>query len=338
MTSTAGRPPAGAEEAPARRRSGTPGPPPRPHPHRTARAVPPAVPLRARRLPVPGVRGTRGRPRCPGRGADRLRQDRGGRVRRPPRPAERPQVLLHHAHQGAVQPEVRRPRPPLRRRGGRACSPATTPINGDAPVVVMTTEVLRNMLYAGSPTLAGPRLRGHGRGALPGRPVPRRGVGGGDHPPAGVVRARLAVGDRQQRRGVRRLARHRPRRHRGRGRGAPAGAAVAARAWSAAGCYDLFVEDDRARGAGDGSAVPRAPPGQPRTAASWPATTAGGRRAARGRERQRPPRSPGGRPCRAAPTSSSGSTAPACCPPSPSSSAGPAATPPSSSACARACA
>jgi len=30
-----------------------------------------------------------------------------------------------------------------------------TTINGEAPVVVMTTEVLRNMLYAGSPTLAG---------------------------------------------------------------------------------------------------------------------------------------------------------------------------------------
>ncbi len=29
-----------------------------------------------------------------------------------------------------------------------------TTINGDAPVVVMTTEVLRNMIYAGSPTLA----------------------------------------------------------------------------------------------------------------------------------------------------------------------------------------
>src|SRR5258705_8385743 len=28
-------------------------------------------------------------------------------------------------------------------------------INGDAPVVVMTTEVLRNMLYTGSPTLSG---------------------------------------------------------------------------------------------------------------------------------------------------------------------------------------
>ncbi len=30
-------------------------------------------------------------------------------------------------------------------------------INGDAPVVVMTTEVLRNMIYAGSPSLAGLR-------------------------------------------------------------------------------------------------------------------------------------------------------------------------------------
>jgi len=28
-------------------------------------------------------------------------------------------------------------------------------INGDAPVVVMTTEVLRNMIYAGSPALSG---------------------------------------------------------------------------------------------------------------------------------------------------------------------------------------
>src|SRR5688500_9180911 len=30
-------------------------------------------------------------------------------------------------------------------------------VNGEAPVVVMTTEVLRNMLYAGSPTLEGLR-------------------------------------------------------------------------------------------------------------------------------------------------------------------------------------
>ena len=57
-------------------------------------------------------------------------------------------------------------------------------VNGEAPVVVMTTEVLRNMLYAGSRTLLGPRLRGDGRGALPRRPDARRGLGGGDHPPA----------------------------------------------------------------------------------------------------------------------------------------------------------
>src|SRR6266536_1915221 len=37
---------------------------------------------------------------------------------------------------------------------GRKCF-YTTPINAEAPVVVMTTEVLRNMLYAGSGTLAG---------------------------------------------------------------------------------------------------------------------------------------------------------------------------------------
>jgi ATP-dependent RNA helicase HelY len=30
-----------------------------------------------------------------------------------------------------------------------------TSVNGEAPVVVMTTEVLRNMIYAASPTLAG---------------------------------------------------------------------------------------------------------------------------------------------------------------------------------------
>ena len=73
-----------------------------------------------------------------------------GRVRRAPRPRRGPQVLLHDADQGAVQPEVRRP--------GRAATAPTqvglltgdNSVNGEAPVVVMTTEVLRNMLYAGS--------------------------------------------------------------------------------------------------------------------------------------------------------------------------------------------
>ena len=69
-------------------------------------------------------------------------------------------------------------------------------INGEAPVVVMTTEVLRNMLYAGSRTLAGLGLRGDGRGALPRRPDARRGLGGGDHPPPGVGGAGLALARR----------------------------------------------------------------------------------------------------------------------------------------------
>ena len=59
-------------------------------------------------------------------------------------------------------------------------------VNGEAPVVVMTTEVLRNMLYAGSRDPRRARLRRDGRGALPLRPLPRRGLGGGDHPPARV--------------------------------------------------------------------------------------------------------------------------------------------------------
>ena len=65
-----------------------------------------------------------------------------------------PQVLLHDADQGAVEPEVRRPR---RRYGADKVGLLTgdNTINGDAPVVVMTTEVLRNMLYAGSRTLLG---------------------------------------------------------------------------------------------------------------------------------------------------------------------------------------
>jgi ATP-dependent RNA helicase HelY len=45
----------------------------------------------------------------------------------------------------------------VRRHGADAVGLLTgdNTINGDAPVVVMTTEVLRNMLYAGSPTLRG---------------------------------------------------------------------------------------------------------------------------------------------------------------------------------------
>ena len=43
----------------------------------------------------------------------------------------------------------------LRRRARSGCSPATTTSTPRRRIVVMTTEVLRNMLYADSPTLAG---------------------------------------------------------------------------------------------------------------------------------------------------------------------------------------
>ncbi len=69
-----------------------------------------------------------------------------------------------------------------------ACSPATAPSTATRRIVVMTTEVLRNMIYEASPALDGPPVGRARRGALPRRPVPRRGVGGGHHParPAGA--------------------------------------------------------------------------------------------------------------------------------------------------------
>ena len=70
----------------------------------------------------------------------------------------------------------------------------------------MTTEVLRNMIYAASPALDGPPVRRARRGALPAGRLPRPGVGGGDHPPAPPVRRPgVPVGDRVERRGARRL-------------------------------------------------------------------------------------------------------------------------------------
>ena len=118
--------------------------------------------------------------------------------------------------QGAVQPEVHTTSCASTAPTNVGLLTGDSSINGEAPVVVMTTEVLRNMLYAGSPHAARPRLRRDGRGALPRRPVPRRGLGGGHHPPARGRAGGLAVGDGQQRRGVRRLAGRGARRPRGR--------------------------------------------------------------------------------------------------------------------------
>ena len=109
-------------------------------------------------------------------------------------------------------------------------------INGDAPIVVMTTEVLRNMLYANSDTLARPFACRDGRGALPRRPDARRGVGGGDPAPVRRRSPGQPFGDGEQRRGVRRLDPDRAwRHHRGRRR-APARCRCGSTSWSASGC------------------------------------------------------------------------------------------------------
>ena len=182
----------------------------------STRCSPTSRPLRLRPRRLPGPRLPRledGSRRARGR-ADRLGQDGRGGVRRPPG-ARRPgrkcfyttpiKALSNQKYHDLVG-----------RYGADEVGLLTgdNTVNGEAPIVVMTTEVLRNMLYAGSRTLARPRLRRDGRGALPRRPLPRRGLGGGDHPPARVGVAGLAVGDGVQRRGVRRVAGDRARRHR----------------------------------------------------------------------------------------------------------------------------
>ena len=110
-------------------------------------------------------------------------------------------------------------------------------INGDAPVVVMTTEVLRNMIYAGSPALQGPRLRRPRRGALPRRPRPAAPVWEEViiHLPE-RVRVVAPVGDGVQRRGVRRLDRPGARRHRRSSSRSTGRCRCGSTCWSAAGC------------------------------------------------------------------------------------------------------
>ena len=174
-------------------------------------------------------RGARGRVRRARLRADRRRQDGRRRVRRPPRPRRRPEVLLHDADQGAVEPEVQRPRrapraatgrPAHRRQLGQRRRPDRRDDDRGAAQHALRRQHLARR----------PRLRRDGRGALSRRPVPRRRVGGSDHPPARVGSAGQPVRHREQRRGVRRVAGVGARRDQGdRPRGA-AGAAVAAHA------------------------------------------------------------------------------------------------------------
>ena len=106
-------------------------------------------------------------------------------------------------------------------------------INGDAPVVVMTTEVLRNMIYAGSPALDGLRyvvldevhyLQDAYRGPVWEEVIIHL-------PPDG--RPGVPVGHGVERRGARRLDRDGAGADRGGHRGATAGRAATTCTWSA---------------------------------------------------------------------------------------------------------
>ena len=150
--------------------------------------------------------------------------ERGARRRR--------EGLLHDAAEGALEPEVRRPRPRATAASGSVSSPGDNSVNGEAPIVVMTTEVLRNMIYAASPDARRAALRRARRGALPPGPLPRRGLGGGDRPPRARGRPRVPLGDGVERRGGRGLDRDGPRRDDRGHRGAPPGRAAQPATWS----------------------------------------------------------------------------------------------------------
>ena len=169
-------------------------------------------------------------------------------------------------------------------------------VNGEAPVVVMTTEVLRNMLYAGSHTLLGlgyvvmdevHYLADRMRGAVWEEVI--------IHLPESVAVVALSR-DGLQRRGVRRVAGDRPRRHHDDRRGAAAGAALPARDGGRR-MHDLFADvRRRARPAARRCpGQPRAHAGRPRRLGQrrLPATAADRQKRPRRRERPRVGRPPG---------------------------------------------
>ncbi|CAH0246728.1 hypothetical protein SRABI128_02812 [Microbacterium sp. Bi128] len=159
--------------------------------------------------------GPRGRPQRARRRAHRRGQDHRGRVRDPPGDARAGrQGVLHDAHQGAVEPEVpRAARGVRRRRGGPAHRR-----HQHQRLRADRRDDDRSAAQHAVRRLSGPArlaVRRDGRSALPRRPLPRCRVGRGHHPLAALGAVGVAVGDRVQRRGVRRLARHGARRHRG---------------------------------------------------------------------------------------------------------------------------
>ena len=162
-------------------------------------------PIRPRRLPARGV------PR-PGLGAlgagvrpDRLGQDAGGGLRRPPRPVGPRQGLLHDAAQGPLEPEVRRARRLLRRGARRAAHRR----HHAAPEGARRRHDHRGAAQHAAGRLGPPRgaaHRGPRRGPLHSGPLPGRGLGGGPRPVPGRGPLRLPLGHGEQRQRARRLA------------------------------------------------------------------------------------------------------------------------------------
>ena len=194
-------------------------------------------------------------------------------------------------------------------------------VNGDAPVVVMTTEVLRNMLYAGSRALKDlgyvvldevHYLADRSRGAVWEEVI--------IHLPESVRVVALSATVSNAEEFGEWLAQVRGGTD-GHRRRAPPGPAVAAHARRAAAVRPVHRR--------------RPPRGQPRTWSGWRTAR---RSASRPAGRAAAASAPGATRRRTARRSSTGSTRRACCPRSRSSSAGRAATPPSSSAWPRACA
>ena len=225
--------------SPRRRPSRSPRSHPRPRRHPRRRPERPgsrrrlrAGELRSRTRvpprPVPDARARRPRRRQgrAGRRTHRVGQDPGGRVRDRQGPRRRRQGLLHHTAEGALQPEVRRPRARARQRRGRAAhrrqrGERRRADRGDDHRGAAQHD-LRGIARARRPALRRAR-----RGALPPGPLPGPGLGGGDRAPPARGDAGVPLGHGVERRGGGGVDRDRPRQHRRDHRGAPAGHARA---------------------------------------------------------------------------------------------------------------
>ena len=252
----------------------------------------------------------------------------------PPGDGHRPQGVLHDADQGAVQPEVPRPGRPLRPRAGRPADRRQRHQRRGAD----RRDDDRGAAQHAVRRLAHPhraRVRGDGRGALPRRPRPRRGLGGGHHPPARVGHAGVAVGDGLQRRGVRRVAGHRARRDDDDRRGAAAGAALPARHGRTPPARPVrLLRRRRGRRLRQGGrpGQRRAAQGRPRRLGGLAASRTGARRKGRAAPGPAAGQQPPGLDPQPSRRHRPARSASGCCRRSCSSSAGSAATPPSSSA------